>query len=639
MDIKKLLDDTDSGDVDHVLRKAFSPVTVPLEISTGLEPALITLINLTDKTSDQSNLLCKNKCKEKLRDQKWWVTCLNTVQSMQSHNVKFPDYQATGTIRTLPKGALPPHLLSSSKLANTDWHYARNSACVNKSAFLCSEFELKGTLTKLAELLKDEASPIWKSLRRLGCYAKYQKQAVNYLKNIEDHILEVTLTPNNIRQVTFPVNENEYITLTPTLSQTMQAQIHRELEDKRRLTAIYHCDRAPNIGYFVAKAGGRIRTIKTQPHIPQTQEKYTPAKQWLTKPRFEAMDFFLERENLLITANHKKRMHKAARKQIKNMLLEWQLGLADYESLNSRELAQGFNYCLSRTRNAHRFAYLPELTQLFEELFAKPSPHNELPTQHDKSQHSSDYMIIPKIKIGHANAESSGYTIGLPSLIGIFGYLHAFERRVRKDYPKFSFKRFALRLERFHLERRGITLEASKIKNENIAPPALRDSWQCDMTMSVLLECESADEVKLAEVPRWLPNRLCRGHTHIPHEVQDRIQISHDLKLCIKELQQQPGLWLLADEHHEITDVQILLEQIDTNRLVTCLGYHLISSPATDKGSMYGYPHAFCEPVLGLVCTMQSIHHKQIDSLLWRYQWVESGPILTTSENNDETAK
>lgn len=103
-------------DLNVELKRAFRPLTPHINIDGKELDALTVLVNLTDKTADQKNLTDRTKCKEKLRDPKWWGLCLNTIEYIQSHNLKFPDIRADGVIRASTLGSLPEHLLSSSKL-------------------------------------------------------------------------------------------------------------------------------------------------------------------------------------------------------------------------------------------------------------------------------------------------------------------------------------------------------------------------------------------------------------------------------------------------------------------------------------------------------------------------------------------
>ncbi|WP_274021430.1 hypothetical protein [Vibrio parahaemolyticus] len=159
-------------DLNTELKRAFRPLTPHIEIDGKELDALTILVNLTDTTADQKNLLDRTKCKQKLRDEKWWHFCLNTIEFLQSHNLKFPDIRSEGFIRATAIDELPEFLLSSSKLPNHNWAYSLDSKYVNKSAFLTSEFSWHWAVSCLAIILQDNSHFLWDKLLKLGCYKK-----------------------------------------------------------------------------------------------------------------------------------------------------------------------------------------------------------------------------------------------------------------------------------------------------------------------------------------------------------------------------------------------------------------------------------------------------------------------------------
>lgn len=185
MDSLKELLQSNPDDLNKELKRAFQPLTPHIKIDGKELDALTILVNLTDKTANQKNLLDRAKCKEKLRDEKWWHFCLNTIEYIQSHNLKFPDIRSGGVIRASTLGSLPEHLLSSSKLPEHFWAYSHDSKYVNKSAFLTSEFCWEGAISCLAIFLQDESHILWTKLLELGCYKKTQKAVLKKLRSFE----------------------------------------------------------------------------------------------------------------------------------------------------------------------------------------------------------------------------------------------------------------------------------------------------------------------------------------------------------------------------------------------------------------------------------------------------------------------
>lgn len=61
--------DNKTDDLNKDLRRAFRPLSAPVDISDTPIEALTILVNLTDRVIEQKDLLDRQKCKDKLRDQ------------------------------------------------------------------------------------------------------------------------------------------------------------------------------------------------------------------------------------------------------------------------------------------------------------------------------------------------------------------------------------------------------------------------------------------------------------------------------------------------------------------------------------------------------------------------------------------
>lgn len=242
-------------DLNMELKRAFRPLTPHIDIDGKELDALTVLVNLTDKTADQKNLLDRVKCKEKLRDEKWWGLCLNTIEYIQSHNLKFPDIRSDGVIRATTLGALPEHLLSSSKLPQHFWSYSHDAKYVNTSAFLTSEFCWAGSISCLALFLKDESHVLWSKLLKLGCYKKTKQSVIKQLKSFEEQKVDVKLTDNYLTQLSLPDDDDSYISLSPVASQSMQSHCYQALENEYRYTALTRYSRSTNMGVLPMACG------------------------------------------------------------------------------------------------------------------------------------------------------------------------------------------------------------------------------------------------------------------------------------------------------------------------------------------------------------------------------------------------
>lgn len=275
MTLDELLAATDFEELVSSTKRAFRPLSPLIDISNNPLNALTILVNLTEKGITNKNLLDRTRCKEKLRDDKWWVAVLKTAQYRHSHNVKFPDIRSTGTIRNTAPDNLPAYFITSSKLANIGWAYSKDSADINRCLFFTSEFLWAGQPCCLTKALTDSEHPLWSALKKLGCYEKTRKLVVKQLVQITDELIDVDLTGNYLSQVSFSDGQDSYLSFSPVASQAMQSSVYQSLEQQYRQTALMGFDRATNMGLLAASCGGRFRLIETKPYI-KDKRNYSP---------------------------------------------------------------------------------------------------------------------------------------------------------------------------------------------------------------------------------------------------------------------------------------------------------------------------------------------------------------------------
>lgn len=266
MTLDELLAATDFENLVSSTKRTFRPLSPLIDITKSPLNALTILVNLTEKGISNKNLLNSARCKEKLRNEKWWASCLKTAQYRHSHNVKYPDIRATGTIRTQAPNNLPDYLITSGKLLNIAWAYSNDSKDINRCLFLTAEFLWGNKHCCLAQILSDSEHPLWNILKKLRCYEKQKKIVVKQLKQSSSEVIDVDLVGNYLSQVSFPNGDNSYFTLSPVVSQTMQASVYQSLDQHYRNTALLGFDRATNMGLLSASCGGKLRLIKTDPY-------------------------------------------------------------------------------------------------------------------------------------------------------------------------------------------------------------------------------------------------------------------------------------------------------------------------------------------------------------------------------------
>ncbi|KAA8666699.1 type I-F CRISPR-associated protein Csy2 [Vibrio gigantis] len=618
-------------DLNKELKRAFRPLTPHIAIDGKELDALTILVNLTDKTDDQKDLLDRVKCKQKLRDEKWWARCLKTVEYRQSHNLKFPDIRSEGVIRATPLGQLPEFLLSSSKLKPHHWAYSHDSSDVNKSALLTNEFSWNCVISCLGDLLKDVEHPLWQKLNTLGCYQKTRKAIAKKLAPISQTTINVSLAPNYLTQLSLPDNDSSYISLSPVASQSMQSHCYQALENEYRYTALTRYSRSTNMGVLPMTCGGALRMFRSVPNFSKTPHcNLSNNERWLTKESIQSLKDYTHLNKRLITENQKQAYRKSATDNIRKMIRAW---LSHQNSeIDANTLTEYLNYDLSQMRTTKRFAYIPKLTRLFHSLLKQElnCPLTQSPVD-EPSSNSGSFLLLPNITVSGATALSSSITIGIPSLTAFYGYVHAFERKLRELHAATNIESFAICIHQLHLDKRGLTKEFVKKANSTISPPSTHDDWQCNFTFSFILKFSHKPNIPNDSIIKALPKRLARGATKISIADFHSIQPFDSLTSAVKYMPIQTGKWLSLYKGH-LNSFDDLIESVREKRWLTpsCVGFHLLERPVEKKDALRGYKHAFSEPIIGLINPIIFGETTDPNKILWRYKYHQNHIALQT---------
>ncbi|WP_114786268.1 type I-F CRISPR-associated protein Csy2 [Vibrio tetraodonis] len=621
-------------DLTTELKRAFRPLTPHIAIDGNELDALTILVNLTDKTDVQKDLLDRAKCKHKLRDEKWWASCVNCVNYRHSHNPKFPDIRSEGIIRTQALGELPSFLLSSSKISPYHWSYSHDSKYVNKSAFLTNEFCWNGVISCLAELLKDVDHPLWKTLTKLGCYQKTRKEMAKKLASIAHTTINVTLAPNHLTQISLPDNEGSYISLSPVASQTMQSHFHQGLQDEYRHSAITRFSRTTNMGVTSMTCGGAFRMLRSRAKFSSTSHHRLNSKRsWLTSEHVQSLKQYQRLNQRLIPENARKALRKKYKIEIQKMVSAW-LALQD-RTLDSNILIQHLNHNLSCLRATKHFAYDPAMTKLFIELLKREFSHSI----NNGMQHASgSFLVLPNIRVCGATALSSPVTVGIPPLTAFFGFVHAFERNINRATSIFRVESFAICVHQLHVEKRGLTAEFVEKGNGTISAPATRDDWQCDVVFSLILNTNFAHRIDQSTLVTSLPKRLARGSAKIAIDDLKHINSFSTLKAAIESLPMEAGRWLslYVQPSNNLGDLLTAIKK-DHHLMASCVGYHLLEEPKDKPNSLRGYKHAFAECIIGLINSITFSSETDAKTIFWSLNNHQNYLIVQPRIINDET--
>jgi len=618
--LKELLQ-SKPDDLNLELKRAFRPLTPHIKIDGKELDALTVLVNLTDQTADQKDLTDRAKCKEKLRDEKWWRFCLNTVEYIQSHNLKFPDIRTNGVIRASTLGSLPEHLLSSSKLPQQFWAYSHDSKYVNKSAFLTSEFCWEGSISCLAFFLQDESHFLWAKLLKLGCYKKTKQVVIKQLQTFKEQKIDVKLTGNYLTQLSLPDDEDSYISLSPVASQAMQSYGYQALSKNYQYRTITRFSRSTNMGVLPMACGGALRVFRSIPNFSKSPHfSLSNNEHILSRESIQSLKDYLQLNRLLIPENQKQVQRKLVTNNILIMIRAW-LSRQD-AGIDAQILTEHLNYDISQIKATKRFAYIPKLTRLFHSLLKQElnCPLTQSPVD-ESSSNSGSFLLLPNIKVSGATALSSSVTIGIPSLTAFYGYVHSFELKLRKLNSTTAIESLAICIHQFHLDKRGLTKELVEKVNGPISPPSTHDDWQCDFTCSLILKFTRQPTMTIDSIIRAMPKRLARGSAKIAIADFQKIQSFDSLVSAVKSVPIQTGKWLSLYKGH-LNSFDDLIESVSKMRWLTpsCVGFHLLEKPSEKKDSLRGCKHAFSEPIVGLISPIVFGNKTDSNEILWRYK-------------------
>ncbi|WP_420616891.1 type I-F CRISPR-associated protein Csy2 [Vibrio parahaemolyticus] len=226
------------------------------------------------------------------------------------------------------------------------------------------------------------------------------------------------------------------------------------------------------MGVLPMTRGGALGMFTSIPNFSNTSHSnLNCSEHWLSRECIQSLKDYLQLNRLLIPENRKHAQRKLETDNILIMIRVW-LSRQDV-GINAKTLTEHLNYDLSQAKATKRFAYIPKLTRLFHSLLKQelksplPQPIVDAP-----SSNSDAFLLLPNIQVSGASALSSYVTIGIPSLTAFYGYVHAFERKLRELGTATTIESFAICIHHFHIDKRGLTKEFVEKDNGTISPPS-----------------------------------------------------------------------------------------------------------------------------------------------------------------------
>ncbi|TRY33963.1 type I-F CRISPR-associated protein Csy2 [Aliiglaciecola sp. M165] len=627
-EITSLLNIENHTDRNVAWKKALSPITPPLDVTGNEKLACVVLANLTWKLSLINNVFDSNDARAKLRDKNWIQRCIKTFRYRHTHNLKYPDYRAKGAIRLSPIGVIPKGCFSSSKLISSRLGWSQNSADINYATFLCADFVWQGELLTLGEAIIGENISFTKSLIESGMFKKDLKLIRNELSQIPINQTESEYLSHQLTNLRFPKHSDGYVCLTPVPSHIVQVAIHSWSVSNFRQSETMYCPRSSSVGSLPACVGGKIKVLKSLPKgLNSKHTKDTQKSSWLTAENLAILHSLSSSRDWLLPENKKKKRYKELVAKLGAMLVRWMsFNRKSLEQLlesefPSKQITQLFHADLSRLKSTDDIAYNPTFIKIVEQEFKiiLENEKEDYPLVIPQQKHT--HLVLPGLRVSNANAESCAYLVGLPSMIGIFGFIHNLQRQLDSRFGlSAGFEQFAICMHEYSFHKRGLTKEQVQISKKQLRSPAIIDSRQCDFALSLVIKTSAI--LQREEVLAALPQKICGGAVHIPLSELEGINTHHSFESAVNAIPVKNGKWITPSFNSlSTTNFIDFLDKtsVSYNLNIACVGYHYLETPFKKNSASDDPVHAFAEPILAGVQLNCIASFGNIERFFWHY--------------------
>jgi len=285
-----------------------------------------------------------------------------------------------------------------------------------------------------------------------------------------------------------------------------------------------------------------------------------------------------------------------------------------------------------------------------------------------------DILLIPNIKVHHANALSSPYTIGFPAMTGWLGFMHALERKLKgSEFEAVKLTGIIISCLEFYLHTykgRGDYVHSIVASSNPLDKAGKRPSFieeaRCDMEVTLAIECELGvlDYDKLTSfIDNTLHTMKIVSGDILSFKPSKHLEVDNDEPRGLTKYL-MPGFCLVSRQslmeeamNEGMDAMDAMLEylkvttdiEVDENHRVSkskpsrkesgwivpiAVGYQGISELGLLKNTRDATtPHRFAESVVTLGEFKMPYHFENIDDMIWRYQAYQ-GDNLYLCKNN-----
>jgi CRISPR-associated protein Csy2 len=267
---------------------------------------------------------------------------------------------------------------------------------------------------------------------------------------------------------------------------------------------------------------------------------------------------------------------------------------------------------------------------------------------------SWEYLLLPRMEIQNANAQSTWWLINAAPVMAANLFAHQLGRKVG-TFPTAVgiFHHHAQLLgehfyARFHpQQRRGaVFINGDDYSSKNKYALSLQPTASCHLVLSLLLAFDSRDGLPAtSKVEDFLHGARLAGGQILHHEP---VKVLPDYQAVKRQM--RGGYWLIermdllaeGDPLDKLIAVcgkanassqEVLSDALPDSWLTpTTLGYAAITDFAQRGGVRDNYPHAYAEPLVGLVQYVSPRTWGDRPLPLWRSYWPQTDVFIVTQQ-------
>ncbi|WP_198158443.1 type I-F CRISPR-associated protein Csy2 [Enterovibrio coralii] len=657
--MKTLRDVLEDEEPDIALRKAFAAYSELVDVTGEETQTLIVLLNLTLKRDEVESLTSRKSARAVLKDEAHIDSCLEEVRWLHSHNLKYPDTRVQA--QRILCGDLP---LIAGVLGSANCErrlgWSHNSSQVNKAKLFCSGFIWEGSSTCLAESVIKNSDAWRRAFREFGLTKTKFEEWRLQLKQVMNTDHFPSEVSDYSKQVRFPWL-SDYFAITPVVSSAVLAKI-QQLRTQRlgHFRQIDHCHPA-SVGDFAASRGGGVTVLNyplnivwrnhvslNQSRIRRVESDKSAFNSWaLLNERFIGVLnslIHLDEEPVL---RRRRRRRVSLVRQLRRGIAEWLLPIMEWRD----SLRDGAD-TLAAIRETER-ALLTEplsdntkllklVNQRFHTTLQDAGYRNTEYAYHPKllepvrnqlrwildtlgndqfGQRNTQFEVIhlENLRVFDALSLANPYLVGIPSLTALWGFIHAFDRKLKTLLGcEFTFESVAWHV-RESSSVSGLKLPSPALerkRSDHLKRPGMIESKHCDLVMDLAIRVHSTEQFlqtrdELVDlIKAALPSRFAGGVIHPPSLYESRdwcsLRTTQSLHEHVSRLP-ATGRWIVpATTTPKSFENLCELVELNSDLKPAMLGYQLLEEPIERPNSVASL-HAYAEPLIGLCDCKSSI--------------------------------